>query len=76
MANYSVIVWNNDGVRREEPASSDLGQAKAIAKQNRTMLNRTVKIGLAGNSIYHWSRSTHLQNNHWVQRATADEWFV
>lgn len=29
----------------------------------------------AGNALYHWSRSVHLNRNLWTQRATADEWF-
>ena len=76
MARYFVIVWNNYGVRVEEPAGDDIAQAKIIAKRKRTLSNRTVKIGQAGNAIYHWSRSVHLPYNHWTQRATADEWFT
>lgn len=75
LVRYSVIVWDNAGVRTEEPAGNTIEEAKALAKQRRILANRTVKIGQAGNALYHWSRSVHLNRNHWTQRATADEWF-
>ncbi|MCX7902767.1 MAG: hypothetical protein N2483_10915 [Burkholderiaceae bacterium] len=76
MSRYTVIVWDNHGVRATEPAGDDLQQALAVARLRRTLANRTVKIGMAGNSIRHWVRSQHLLRNHWATRATADEWFV
>ena len=76
MSLYLVIVWNNAGTRSELPGGNDIEAAKRIAKGQRTMENRTVKIARSGNSLYHWTRSTDLPKNHWSARATADEWFV
>lgn len=75
MSIYTVITWNNQGERTEEPAGDQFQQALLAAKRHRTLRNRTVKIGRSGNSIRHWSRSLHLTRNHWASRATADEWF-
>lgn len=75
MPGYKVITWDNDG-RRFERDADRLDEALAVAKRARTKQNRTVKIGHVGNSIYHWSRTTHLPRNHWSVRATADELFV
>ncbi len=72
---YCVIVWDNAGQRSERPGGNALAEAKILARANRTLANRTVKIGQAGNALFHWSRSTHLDRNHWTSRATADEWF-
>jgi hypothetical protein len=68
-------VWDNDGRRSELPAGHALDGALDLARQQRSLSNRTVKIGLAGNALYHWSRSTRLARNHWSSRLTADEWF-
>ncbi len=76
MSRYTVIVWSNDGQRVEHSAGNDLSGAMVVAKRERTQENRTVKIGMAGNTIRHWSRSQLLTKNHWSNRATADEWFV
>lgn len=73
---YLVIVWDNNGQRRELPGGDVLQEAKGLARTQRTQTNRTVKIAMAGNTLQHWSRSTHLARNHWSARATADEWFI
>lgn len=73
---YVVIVWDNAGSRKEQPAGNDLDAALALAKRERIIDNRTVKIGMMNNAIFHWSRSVHLDRNHWTRRATADEFFV
>lgn len=76
MSRYTVIVWDTRGVRSEEPAGDDIRNARILARKRRTLGNRTVKIGMAGNTIHHWSRAEHLLRNHWSVRATAGEWFV
>lgn len=75
MSRYTVIRWDNQGRRSEAPAGDELPEALLEAKKHRTLSNRTVKIGMAGNTIRHWSRAMHLERNHWSSRATADEWF-
>lgn len=69
-----VITWNNQGKRNIEQCES-LPQALDLAKKSRTLENRTVKIADVFGSTYHWSRSTHLDRNHWSARAVANEAF-
>lgn len=68
---YKVIVWNNAGERVEYPARC-LDGALAVAKGQRTLLNRTVKVGHDGDSIRHWSRTVTAKRNHWATHSTAE----
>ena len=69
-----LIIWNNQGARSEHPVASGPVGLK-VARENRTMANRTVKLADAFGSTHHWSRSTGLFRNHWTARAVADEGF-
>lgn len=71
MAGDIVIVWDNSGVRTEHPVASQAA-GLVLAKEHRTMANRTVKIADALGSTYHWVRSVGLDRNHWTARAVAD----
>ncbi|ABM96979.1 hypothetical protein [Methylibium petroleiphilum] len=75
MSRLTVIIWDNAGVRRTEPAA-DRKEALAKAAAARNLSNRTVKLADSGGSTDHWSRSTHLARNHWCCRAVADEYFL
>lgn len=68
---YKLIVWNNAGERTEYPAR-DLVGVLAMAKGQRTLLNRTVKVSHAGDSIRHWSRTISARRNHWATHSTAE----
>jgi hypothetical protein len=69
-----VIVWDNEGERTVE-VCANVHAALLLAKKSRTLSNRTVKIADVFGSTYHWSRSTHLDRNHWSVRAVASEAF-
>lgn len=65
---YKVIVWNNNGIRNEYPATC-LTDAHEIAKKFRTLANKTVKTAWVGESVDHWQRNF---KNHWSRKATAE----
>lgn len=69
-----VIVWDNQGERKVE-VCANIHAALSLAKKSRSLANRTVKIADVFGSTYHWSRSTHLDRNHWSARAVANEAF-
>lgn len=71
VARYLVITWDVDGRRLERDADT-LDEAMAAAKRARTVQNRTVKIGLGGDSICHWSRTLTARRNHWARHSTAE----
>lgn len=68
---YTVITWDNDGQRSEQPAAT-LNDALALAKSKRTPANRTVKVGHYGDAIRHWARTVSASRNHWSTHATAE----
>lgn len=68
---YSLLVWNNAGERVEYPAR-DLVGVLAMAKGQRTLRNRTVKVAYAGDAIRHWRRTTDAGRNHWATLSTAE----
>lgn len=68
---YMLIVWNNAGERIEYPAR-DLVGVLAMAKGQRTRLNRTAKVGHCGEAIRHWTRSDGAHGNQWSARSTAE----
>lgn len=72
---HEVITWDNNGLRSvmyEHKEADALRRAKTF----RTLENRTVKIGLAGCSTHHWSRSLWLSRNHWSARVVDGEFLV
>lgn len=71
---YVVNTWTNLG-NRITYETDDLADALAWAKGQRSVHNRTVKVGRCDNTIHHWTRAQHAKRNHWSVRATADEWF-
>lgn len=72
---HQVIVWNNSGARRVLDVPTE-AEAIKVARTERTMGNRTVKIAHGGQAWYHWSRSVHLNRNHWCARAVHDEYLT
>ena len=68
---YTVIVWDNAGLRSEYPAR-DLTGALSAAKGQRNVRNRTVKVAHGDDSIRHWTRSKGAHGNQWSARATAE----
>lgn len=71
---YVVTVWDNSGNMGKTVFTSG-EHAYRYAKECRTPLNRTVKVGWLENTMEHWTRSRWLDKNHWSKRATASEFF-
>ncbi len=68
---YAVIVWDNDGQRREHNVDA-LEDALTYARWCRNTRNRTVKVGHCGDAIRHWSRTIGARRNHWATHSTAE----
>lgn len=73
---YTIIVWNNAGDITKHPVGHQYLNACVVAKQKRTVDNRTVKIADAFSSTDHWVRTPTEHNpNHWSRMKVADDIF-
>lgn len=68
---YTVVTWTNLG-NRLTYETAELADALKWAKGQRTLHNRTVKVGHSGDSIRHWSRTISANRNHWATHSTAE----
>ena len=73
--NKQVITWNNSGERHAASFES-LEDARKLARERRTLENKTVRICDSLGTLYHWARVVGVKNNRWIALAVVNDVFT